>query len=190
MAKRVTAVPAAYEAEIIAALDAAWLRAMNRTNTDDWWQRLEQYFYDVLAQRRTKITALIVKWADAGCPASNRALWRYIKYMGDRDQFNDMLVQVRGYFVRSSPEDGPYPQGRPREFLRNMWITLVVAQVSAHTGIPPTRGGAATTPSIAYFLSRAMTQRGTKLGEREINRIYSERHKVIEAIEGAKMRIH
>jgi hypothetical protein len=52
---------------------------MNRTNTDDWWQRLEEYFYDVLAQRRTKITALIVKWADAGCPASNRALWRYIK---------------------------------------------------------------------------------------------------------------
>ena len=158
--------------------------------TDDWWQRLEQYFYDVLAQRDTKITALIVKWADAGCPASNRALWRYIKHMGDRDQFNDMLVQVRGYFVRSSPEDGPYPQGRPREFLRNMWITLVVAQVSAHTGISPTRGGATTTPSIAYFLSRAMTRRGTKLGEREINRIYSERHKVIEAIEGAKMHIH
>jgi hypothetical protein len=157
---------------------------MNRTNTDDWWQRLEQYFYDVLMQRRTEITALIVKFADAGCPASNRALWRYIRHMTDRDAFNDMLVQVRGYVVRASPDDGPYPQGRPREFLRNIWIALVIAQVSAHTGIPPTRGGATTTPSIAYFLSRAMTRRGTKLGEREVNRIYGERHKVIEAIEG------
>jgi hypothetical protein len=183
MAKRVTEVPAAYEAEIIAALDVAWLRAMNQTNTDDWWQRLEHYFYYVLAQRRTKITALIVKWADAGCPASNRALWRYIRHVTDRDRFNDMLVQVRAYVVRASPDDGSYPQGRPHEYLRNIWITLVMAQVSAHTGIPATRGGATTTPSIAYFLSRAMTRRGTKLGEREINRIYGERHKVIEAIE-------
>jgi hypothetical protein len=37
--------------------------------------------------------------------------------MTDGDRPNDMLVQVRAYVVRASA-DGPYPQGRPREFLR------------------------------------------------------------------------
>jgi hypothetical protein len=70
-----------------------------------------------------------------------------------------MLVQVRAYTFRSSP-DGPYPQGRPHEFLRNMWITLVMAQVSAATGIPPTRKRATATPSLAYFLSRLFKRKG------------------------------
>jgi hypothetical protein len=48
MAKRVTVVSEAYEAEFVAALDAAVLGAMKRTNTDAWWQRLEQYLCDVL----------------------------------------------------------------------------------------------------------------------------------------------
>jgi hypothetical protein len=126
MAKRATEVPSAYEAEIIAALETAYARAMSRTNTDAWWHRLEQYLYDVLIQQRTGLTRVIVKWADAGCPASDRALWCYIRHMIDRSQFDDMLVEVRGYFFRSSPNDGPYPQGRPHEFLRNMWITLVM----------------------------------------------------------------
>jgi hypothetical protein len=184
MAKRVTEVPAAYEAEFIAALDAAWLGAMKRTNTDAWWHHLEQYLYDVLTQRRTEFTKRIVKWADAGCPASNRALWRYIQHMTDGDRSNDMLVQVRAYVVRASA-DGPYPQGRPREFLRDMWITLVMQQVSAHMGVPATRTGGSASQSVAQFLSRFFERRGVKLGEREINRIYGDRHKLIEAIEGS-----
>jgi len=184
MAKRVTEVPAAYEAEFIAALDAAWLGAMKRTNTDAWWQRLEQYLYDVLTQQGAEFTKLIVKWADAGCPASNRALWRYIQHMTDGDRSNDMLVQVRAYVVRASP-DGPYPQGRPREFLRDIWITLVMQQVSAHMGVTATRSGGTASPSVAYFLSRLFERRGVKLGEREINRIYSDRQKLIEAIAGS-----
>jgi hypothetical protein len=49
MAKRVTEVPAAHEAEFIAALGAAWLGAMKRTNPDAWWHHLEKYLYDVRA---------------------------------------------------------------------------------------------------------------------------------------------
>jgi hypothetical protein len=66
-----------------------------------------------------------------------------------------------------------------------MWITLVMQQVSAHMGVPATRSGGTANPSVAYFLSRFLARKGVKLGEREINRIYGDRHKLIEAIEGS-----
>jgi hypothetical protein len=79
----------------------------------------------------------------AGCPASNRALWRYIQHMTDGDRSNDMLVQVRAYVVRASP-DGSSPI-----FLSNSGKVSNSARVVAKR----TRDFASTTAVTADALS-------------------------------------
>jgi hypothetical protein len=159
MTKRLTEVSPAYEAEIVAALEAAGAAAAKRTGSEEWWERLEQYLYEALTQRRTELTAVIIKWADAGCPASHRALWRCIRRAIDDDRFDGLPVQVRAYAIRSPPGNDARPQGRAQEFLRDLWISMVMIQASVVTGIAATRSSASTKPSIGYFLHRPGKER-------------------------------
>jgi hypothetical protein len=186
--KRITEVSPADEAKFIDLACTMIDIARDRMTTEASWERLAQFFYEQLIRETVLPSVAIVAWAEAGHPAAHRALWRYATEMGERSHFDDMLVCVRAYVLKTGRDQFiPFPRGRHivQNLMRDVWLPLMVQCMAIDTGLAPTRGGTTTAPSVAYFLALGMKRRGIKLKEREINRIYWNRNKVAAALEAS-----
>lgn len=171
---RITEVAPADEAKLVDIICTEIDKAADSITAEASWQRLEWFFYEQLIRQTVLPGVTIVAWAEAGHPAAHRAIWRYATEMGERSQFDDMLVSIRAYALRTARQQFmPYPRGRHvvHTLMRDCWLPAVVRRVADGTGLPPTRGRSTTQPSAAYFVARALKRKGIKLKEAQINRI-------------------
>jgi hypothetical protein len=186
--KRITDVSAMDESKIVDAICTMIDTASERITTEASWQRLEQFFFDQLVRETVLPSATIVAWAEAGHPAAHRALWRFATEMGERSRFDQMLVTVRAYVLKTARDQFmPFPRGRHvvQNLMRDIWLPGLIERVAESTGVPPTRSRSTKDPSVTYFVEMAMRQRGGTLKERQINRIYWNRDKVAAALEAS-----
>ena len=191
---RITEVAPADEAKIVDLLCREIDNARERITSEASWARLEQFFFEKLVQEKTALWgAQLVAWAEAGHPAAHRALRRYGREMKERSRFDDILVTVRAYLIKTDDQPFvPFPRGRHvvQNLMRNLWIVAVMQNAAIGTGVDPTRGASTATPSIAYFLARAMKRKGFRhTKERELNRIYWGRGELAAALEASMPRI-
>jgi hypothetical protein len=185
---RITDVAPADEAKIVDMVCTMLDIARDRMTTDASWQVLEDFFYEQLVRETVLPSVIIVAWAEAGHPAAHRALWHYATEMGERSRFDDMLVCVRAYVLKTGRDQFmPFPRGRHvvQNLMRDIWLPIIVRLTANSTGLEPTRSATTTTPSAAYFVALGMKRKGIKLKEREINRIYWNRNKVAAALEAS-----
>jgi hypothetical protein len=187
MARR-TEVSPANAAKVVAIVCAEIDNARERITPEASWQRLEQFFHAELVHQRTLPTAVILAWAEAGHPAADRAIRIYAAEMIDRGRESELLVQVKGYVIKTLARPFvPYPRGRHvvQNLMRDIWLPLVVQNVAAGTGLQPTRSGSTATPSAAYFIALALKKRGFNVSERQLNRIYWDRNKIAARLEAS-----
>jgi len=185
---RRTEVAPADEAKVVSIICTEIDKARERITAEASWQRLGQYFYEALLQRRTLPAAWVLEWAQAGHPAADRAVRRYAAEMIDESRESEWLAQVRGHVVKLLLRPPvPFPRGRHvvQNLMRDIWLPAVVQRVADGTGLPPTRGANTVTPSAAYFVTLAMKCKGFKLTERQMNRIYWDRNKVAAELEAS-----
>jgi hypothetical protein len=152
------------------------------------WERLAQFFYEQLMRETVLRSTIIVAWAEAGHPAAHRAIHRYGREMGERSRFDQMLVTVRSYYLRTAEQPfKPFPHGRHivQNLLRDIWVPSVVQRFADGTGVPATRSRSTRSASAAYFVSLALKRRGIKLKEQQINRLYWARHKIVAELEAS-----
>src|SRR5258708_39348863 len=100
------------------------------------WERLAQFFYEQLVHEQVLASVVIVKWAEAGHPAADRAIRRFGREMGERSRFDDMLVSVRSYYLKTAGQPFvPFPQGRHvvANMMRDLWLPAVTARVAEST---------------------------------------------------------
>ena len=188
MARRITEVSAADGAMVVDLVCMEIDNARERVTTEASWEALEEFFHKQLVHERVLPSTVIVAWAEAGHPAAHRAVRRYAREMGERSQFDQMLVTVRAYALKTAEQPFvPYPRGRHvvQNMMRDVWLPAVVQNLADGTGLEPTRQGGTTAPSAAFFCALAMKKRGIKLGERQINRIYWRRHKLAAELEAS-----
>jgi hypothetical protein len=186
--KRITEVAAADEARIVELIGIEIDNARERITTEASWGRLEEFFYRQLVIEHVQRSSIIVAWAEAGHPAAHNAIRRYAHERKERGCFDSMLVSLKAYAIKTDEQPFvPFPRGRHvvANMMRNFWLPLSMQNVAGGTGLDPTRGASATAPSVAYFFSLAMQRKGFKLTERELNRIYWNRHKLADAIEAS-----
>jgi hypothetical protein len=160
--------------------------AREKITSEASWARLEEYFYQGMREGETLSTAQVLAWAEAGHPAADRAIRRFAAEMMDRDRESELLVQVRGYVVKTLLRPFlPYPQGRHvvQNLMRDIWLPAVVQRAADGTGLQPTRSAASTQPSAAYFVSIALGKKGLKLKEQQVSRIYWARNKIAAELE-------
>ena len=185
---RITDVAPPDEARVVNLVCTMIDAASERITTEASWERLAQFFYEQLIRETVLPSVAIVAWAEAGHPAAHRALWRYATEMGERSHFDDMLVCVRAYVLKTGRDQFmPFPRGRNvvQNLMRDIWLPMVVQRIADGTGVAPTRSATTTAPSAAYFIALGMKRKGIKLKEREINRIYWNRNKVAAALEAS-----
>jgi hypothetical protein len=152
------------------------------------WAVLEQYFYESLLGRQTLSAATVLAWAEAGHPAADRAIRRYAAEMIDHGRKHELLIQIDGYIVKTLVRPFlPFPRGHHvvQHLMRNIWLPMVVAHVAQATNMPATRSASTTAPSAAYFVARALKQKGIKLKERQLNQVYWNRSKIAETLEAS-----
>src|SRR5262249_51898783 len=186
--KRNTDVPAVDETRIVDAICTMIDAAGERVTTEASWQQLERFFFQQLMRETVLPSAAIVAWAEAGHPAAHRALRRFATEMGERSQFDQMLVSVRAYVLKTGRDQFmPFPRGRHvvQNLMRDIWLPALIERVAESIGVPPTRSRSTSDPSVAYFVEIAMRRRGGGLKERQLNRIYWNRHKVAAAVEAS-----
>jgi hypothetical protein len=186
--KTLTIAPAD-EAKLLDLLAEQYDRVRDRLTTEAGWERLQQFFYDHLV-RQSALTPLICEWGRAGHPAAHRALMAYIGEMTDVGRLNEMRTSVQdylGWHARQESRFVPFPRGRHvvQHLMRDIWLPMMIDNAAAGTGLEPTRGPATTTPSVAYFCSKALKQKGIRLTEREVNKIYWRRHRVAGLLEAS-----
>jgi len=186
--KRRTEILPADEAQIVDAICAEIDKVRDRMTTEASWRVLEQHFYEALLGRRTLSAAVVIAWADAGHPAADRAVRRYGAEILDQHREGELLAQTRAQIVKILLRPFvPFPQGRHvvANLMRDLWLPVLVLWVARALGAPPTRSRTTTTPSGAYFVSKALHKCGMKLSERRLNRLYWERGKVAEELEAS-----
>jgi hypothetical protein len=79
--------------------------------------------------------------------------------MKQHSRFDEIIVTVRSYLIETDDQPFvPFPRGRHvvQHLMRNIWIQAVMPNAAKGTGLDPTRTGSTTTPSLAFFLARAM----------------------------------
>lgn len=189
---RVTEVSPADEAKVVDILCIEIDNARERITSEASWNVLSQFFYEALLGRHTLSAAEVLAWADAGHPAADRAVRLYAAEMVDQGRDSELLVQVKAYIVKTLLRPFvPFPRGRHvvQNLMRDIWIRDVMQNAAAGTGLAPTRSASTTTPSIGYFLARAMKRKGYAIGERELNRIYWNRNKIAAGLEASMPQI-
>jgi hypothetical protein len=173
---RITDMSAADKAKVVDIV-CSYLDAVREMITSEAsWQRLQDFFYEAMLGRHTLDAAKVIAWADAGHPAADRAVRRYIAEMVDQGRESELLVQVRAYIVKTMLQ--PFLQNH----MRDIWIPLVVRRVAKSTGLPATRSASTKEPSAAFLLAAGLKKRGFKVKEREVNRIYWNRSKLAERL--------
>jgi hypothetical protein len=185
---RRTEIPPANAEKVVDILGQEIDRLAARITAEASWARLEAFFYEALKERKSIDAAVMVTWAEAGHPAADRAIKRYYAEMVDQGRDLEVLQQIRVYIVRTLLDPFvPYPRGRHvvQNLMRDLWLPCLMQRVAEGTGLPVTRSAASAAPSVAYFVSLAMKRKGIKLKERQLNRIYWERHKVAGALEAS-----
>lgn len=107
---RITEVAPADEAKIVASICEQIDKHAESATSEASWSRFTQFFYDELsyefsAQRTRWLRSVnIVKWAEAGHPAADRAIRRFARDMAERSHFDDMQVSVRHYFLETAEQ--------------------------------------------------------------------------------------
>jgi hypothetical protein len=165
--------------------------ARERVTSEASWEALTKFFYEQLV-RETDLSLAILAWAEAGHPAADRAIRRYAREMGERSQFDQMLVSIRSYALKSAGQPFiPFPQGRHivQHLMRDIWLPGLVALVAEGTGLARTRSAGNPIPSAAYFIHVAHEMSGIKLSEREINRVFWRRSKLVAMLEASMPQI-
>jgi hypothetical protein len=163
-------------------------RAREAITSEASWQRMEQFFYQEMLDGETLSTAHVLAWAEAGHPAADRAIRRYAAEMIDRGRESALLVQVKAYVVKMLLRPFlPYPHGHHvvQNLMRDIWLPLLVRRVADGTGLSPTRSASTAQPSAAYLVSLGLKQRGFKVKEREVNRIFWRRNKMAARLEAS-----
>jgi hypothetical protein len=176
------------EARVINIICAEIDAAREKITSEASWQRLEEFFYQQLVNEQVLSSAVIVAWAEAGHPAAHRAIRRYGREMKERSRFDDMLVTLKAYVIKTDEQPFvPYPRGRNvvANLMRDIWLPAMMENAAEGTGLPPTRGSTTTTPSVAYFATKALKREGFKLKERELNRIYWNRNNIAARLEAS-----
>jgi hypothetical protein len=185
---RITDVTPIEEAKAIEIICELIDRARKHITTERGWHVLEEHFYEALQGRKTLSAAVVLAWADAGHPAADRAVRRYGAEILDQHREGELLAQTRAQLVKILLRPFvPFPVGRHvvANLMRDIWLPTLIQRVADALGLPPTRSATSTKPSVAYFFSRAMKQKGIKLSERQINRIYWDRNKVAAELEAS-----
>jgi hypothetical protein len=191
---RITEVSSADEAKVVDLICEQWDKHAERITSEASWSRLTQFFYDELCyefyEQRTRWlrNVNIVKWTEAGHPAADRAIRRFARDMAERSRFDEMLVSIRSYFLKTAEQPFiPFPRGRHivQHLMRDIWIPALAEWVAKGTGVELTRSGGNPTPSAAYFISRACKRKGIKLKEQEANRIIWRLSKLPAALEAS-----
>ena len=167
--------------------------AREHVTSEASWERLTEFFYGQLVcehfgHETVLSSEFIVAWADAGHPAADRAIRHFGREMGERSRFDEMLVRVRNYCLKTEGQPFvPFPRGRHvvQHLMRDIWLPGLVGRVAEGTGLERTRSPDNPTPSAAYLIHRAHERMGIKLGEQEINRIDWRRHKLAAALEAS-----
>ena len=75
--------------------------------------------------------------------SAHRAIHRYGREMGERSRFDQMLVTVRSYYLRTAEQPfKPFPHGRHivQNLMRDIWIPMLVQRFADGTGLPATPG--------------------------------------------------
>jgi hypothetical protein len=91
---RITDMSAADEAKVVDIV-CSYLDAVREMITSEAsWQRLQDFFYEAMLGRHTVDAAKVIAWADAGHPAADRAVRRYIAEMVD--QGREVIAHVSG----------------------------------------------------------------------------------------------
>jgi hypothetical protein len=193
---RITEVQPAYEAAVVDLIGIEIDNARERITSEASWERLEEFFYQQLVHERDDVrvsrSLVIVAWAEAGHPAAHRAVWRFAREMGQRSRFDNMLVAIRHYVLKTPDQSFiPFPRGRHvvQNMMRDIWLPKVIENAAEGTGLPATRSASTEAPSIGYFTALAMKKRRVKLKEREINRIYWNRNKIAARLEASMPQI-
>jgi hypothetical protein len=167
-------------------------KARERITNEASWGRLAQFFYDQLVHEQVLPSAVIVAWAEAGHPAADHAIRRFGREMGERSRFDDMLVSVRSYYLKTNGQPfAPFPQGRHvvAHMMRDIWLPALADRVAEGTGLERTRSASNPTPSVAYLIHLTHKKKEVKLSEREINRILWRRHKLAGVLETSMPKI-
>jgi hypothetical protein len=162
--------------------------AAERITTEASWARLEQFIYQQLIQETVLPSVTIVAWAEAGHPAAHRAIRRYGREMKERSRFDNMLVTIKAYVIKTDEQPFvPFPRGRHvvQHLMRDIWLPMVVQNVADGTGLPPTRGASTVEPSSAAYVVQALKRCGAKLKEQQLNRLYWNRHKLAARLEAS-----
>jgi hypothetical protein len=188
MARRITEVAPADEAKVVAIIRAEFARAREKITGEASWQRLEEFFYQQLVHDQVLPAVVIVAWAEAGHPAAHRAIRRYGREMKERSRFDDLIVTLRAYVIKTDEQPFvPFPRGRHlvANLMRDIWIPAMMQNAAEGTGLPATRSGTTAAPSVAYFAALAFKREGVKLKERELNRIYWNRRNIAARLEAS-----
>jgi hypothetical protein len=183
---RVTEIPPADRDRIDELVCAMIDAAREHITSDASWRRLEQFFYEKLVANDATMVINICEWANAGHPAADHAIRRYVREMKYADRHRDLHYLLKGYDLLDRPF-APYPRGRHvvQNLMRDLWLSMVVQHVANGTGLAPTRSRSTTTPSASYFVSRAMRRRGFKLKEIQVNKIHWARNDLAARLEAS-----
>jgi hypothetical protein len=185
---RITDVALVDEAGIVEIICELIDLARDHITTEASWARLVEFFYQQLLHEKVLPAAVIVAWAEAGHPAAHRAIRRFGREMKERSRFDDMLVSVRAYVIKTDDQPFvPFPRGRHlvANMMRDIWLPALMQRAADALGFPATRSATATTPSIAHFVHLAMKKKGIKLSERQLNRIHWNRNKLAAELEAS-----
>ena len=113
---RITEVAPTDEAKVIDLICDEIDNAREHITTEASWEKLEEFFYQQLVHERDDArvsrSLIIVAWAEAGHPAAHRAIRRYGREMKERSRFDDMLVSVKAYVIKTDEQPFvPFPAG-------------------------------------------------------------------------------
>ncbi len=161
-----------------------WIDLVAQVLTSEAGHRRLQYDIRERLRLGTLETVKVIAAAEAGHQDADLALRQFGAQMLDRGEMPD--AALRGYLVKAlliAPVT--YPAGRniADTWLRDIGIAVLVDLTIVHWPfLKPTRNRASRRPSASTIVSRALEKRGYTIGEWQVERVFSDHHKLAERL--------
>jgi hypothetical protein len=180
MARR-TNVPTVFETEVINGIGHWYDYNIGHVMTAEVGRAIIRKDICDRLQAATIDVAWVIEAANAGHQDADLALRAYASTFADQGRWNDLPRQIQGYMVGAMLRPPTtYPRGKniADTWTRDLGIAVMVDMAAARWSLPPTRGRSTEEPSAAYFVAIVLRQRGIKLKEQQVNRIYNSHNKL------------
>jgi hypothetical protein len=172
-----TQLPATVDENVMVETVAHWFDLATELLSTENSRRYMQALLKRLMRQGTLDTARVITWANAGSADADIALRELCGEMWDRGETPPATLNGYGVVALKQPQVARRRGGDDVDnWLRDQSITVIVSRAVEcwYPHLPLTRNRASKKPSACSVVSQALIKRRINIGERRVEKIYSE----------------